>query len=190
MADYSFLSKSDRLKQLQADFQQSLLTVDRSHLEPVPLVASYTEPQYIDYRALDRAQQRLTKHLADLEARGLYRVYSPDLDAYVLSTQPPRNNQNLGFSGVVVRQNHLDAEINSNCRATGLAEDGSAEFHFIEKNRHSLPVTHTKKAINLHFSGVTGESPEMAEKFGFCNTQTIAGRPAKIDIQKSDFLTR
>lgn len=190
MADYSFLSKSDRFKQLKTDFQQSLLTADRSHLEPLPMVESFPQTQHIDYRAIDRAQQRLTKHLADLAARGLYRVYSPDLDAYVLSTHPPRNNPNFGSSGAVGTQKHLDAEINSNFRATVLAEDGSPEFHFIEKNRHSLPVTQIKKAINLHFSGVTGESPEMAENVWRSNTQTIAAIEAVLPINRCDFLAR
>ena len=195
----SHLRPSEQFRQLQADFQQSLLTSDRSHLER-PLrddSLSSRAPQGRHQIALDiRSKARLSAHLADLDARGLYRFFDAALDAYVLAVKPAGdpNEQYETYTDFEVSEHQQKREAETKLLHAGagtLEEGDSARVNrFNEKKPQALRSIDTKKAINLYISGLDGSSPETAEKFGFCNTQTIAGVPAEIAINRTDFLAR
>lgn len=195
----SYLRPSEQFRQLQADFQQSLLTSDRSHLERPHRDDSLTSRvnQGSQQIALDiRSKARLSAHLTDLDARGLYRFFDPDLDAYVLAVKPADhpNEEYQTFIDfeVFAHQQKREAETKLSIVAAGTLAEGECrhEDRFSSKKPQALPTIDTKRAINLYISGLEGSSPESAEKFGFCNTQTIAGAPAEIAINRCDFLAR
>jgi hypothetical protein len=195
--DKSFLKPSERFKLWQRDFQQQLLTADRSHLEPnppfTPIELVYTgdrDPRYqspyrdhsknphywywrpvqLDTSLLDlraRCAARFLEHKAKLAELGIQLVLDPSRNAYFWSVA-----SKFAFS------------------ATGLEEAGSRKSRFDQKNRQSLPVETVQNATFLPFSASARESAEMAKSLGSCNTQTNGRRLPKIDINRSDFLTR
>lgn len=166
----------DRIRRLVA---QNLLTADFSHLEPPPVKDDSLSSR------VNWARQRIDS----LPRSTCSLLYVPDLPLGAFF-QPNPNDKNYIDFAAIQRQQKRDAERTSLIRAAGVPAgwDGSPEYHFIEKNRQALPAVNVKKAINLYFSGSDGSSPETVEKFGFCNTQTIAGAPAQIRINRRDFL--
>ncbi len=214
MTDKSFMKPSQRFKQFQSDFQDSLLTADRSHLEPVP---PYTPVEYVYSGDRDQRYQspyRVTPHywywrivqhdktLHDLRERckareaerraklaevGIQFVFYPELNAFI---GVPASKASAVHSVVFDSQHSQLDETKSFFCVTGRGAAGSTKKHFLEENRQSLPVKTTQNEKKVAFLASAQESPEMAEKFGFCNTQTIAGVPAKIAINRTDFLAR
>jgi hypothetical protein len=184
MADYSFLSKSDRFKQLQSDFQQSLLNLDRSQLEPIP---PYTAIEYVHTHQRDeRYLSRSTCSLQYVPALPGFWYWRPvQIDPTLIDLRERcqarflARQKELAANGI-----HLVLDISKNCYFW------STKPQTLPKQPHSLPVETAENEKKCTFLPVAQESRKTAKKFGFCNTQTIAGRPAKIDIKKSDFLTR
>ncbi|MFI3156779.1 MAG: hypothetical protein QX199_11545 [Methylococcaceae bacterium] len=195
----SHLRPSEQFRQLQADFQQSLLTSDRSHLER-PLrddSLSSRAPQDRHQIALDiRSKARLSAHLVDLDARGLYRIFDADLDAYVLAVKPagdPNEQYQIytDFEASAYQQKR-EAETKLSIEAVAGPEGFGCgtEDRFNAKKPQALRSIDTKRAINLYISGLDGSSPETAENVWFSNTQTRDGRPTLLRINKTDFLAR
>ncbi|MDP3876517.1 MAG: hypothetical protein Q8Q50_06005 [Methylobacter sp.] len=165
----------ERMRQCTAE---SIRTADKSHLEPLQM--NY-------YANVDWGRQRIDS----LPRSTCSLLYVPDLPLDDFFTPKPTDKNYSAFDRFE-RQLKTDLEIrSSNAAEVELAEgDGSRESHFIEENRQSLPVVDVKKAVNLYFSGLGCANAETVKSLGLSNTQTIAGRPAKTRINRSDFLAR
>lgn len=214
MANQFYLSRSDRFKLLKSEFRESLQNADQSHLEPLP---PYTPVEYVytgdrdpryrspyatapdywywrpvqyqstRYNQNERLQARLAARLADLADRGLYRVFVPSLDAFILTTQQP--------SDLVDQKGH--ALRNLNLRTASASASGRAKFHFVGKNRqslpkipHSLPTETDENAKKVVFLPVAQKLREKGKNVWVSNTQTSGRALPKIAINRRDFLAR
>lgn len=193
------LRPSEQFRQLQAEFQQTLLTSDRSHLEP-PLrdgsPSSRVSQSSHQIALAIRSKARLFAHLSDLDARGLTRIFDEERDCYFLVVKPADdpNEQYQTYTDFEASEYQQEREAETKLSIVAVARPEGlgcgTEDRFNAKKPQALRSIDIKKAINLHISGLDRSSPETAEKFGFCNTQTIAGVPAEIAINRGDFLVR
>jgi len=182
------MKPSDRFKRFQHDFNESLLTLDDSRLFPASKAVDPRRFGNIDLLTRTRVHQRLIEREKLLAAADIEIVFDESLDAFVWRTKP--NNRPFVHSVESDRQSECEFEQKSKNCATTPEGEGSAIFHFIEKNRHSLPVIFVQNEKNSCFWGLARNTPRKPKSLGSCNTQTNAGRPAKIRITRSDFLSR
>lgn len=182
--DASFLSRSDRFKKLQSDFQQSLLTSDRSQLEPKP---PFTAIEYVHTHQRDeRYLSRSTCSLQFVPDSPGYWYWRPvQIDRTLIDL---RERCQARF---LARQKELAAN------GIFLVLDISKNFYFwsakpqsLPKQPHSLPVKTAENEKKACFLPVAQESRKTAKNVWVSNTQTRDGRPTKIDINRSDFLAR
>lgn len=157
---------------------ESIRTADKSHLEP----------RQVDYYAnVNWARQRIDS----LPRSTCSLLYVPDLPLGEFFSPKPTDNNYSDFHALD-RQLKRDDERRSLIAAAATLEEGGGgrEYHFIDKNRQSLPGVNTKKAVNLYFSALGCINAENVKSLGSCNTQTRDGRPTIIRINRSDFLAR
>jgi hypothetical protein len=176
MTSYSYLTAKERIRKLHAD---SLLNSDSSHLEPPAKVETsyYSRVNWKRQREISRPSSTCSL------------LCVPELPLGDFFTSKPTDSDFIDFEADARLQRRAYSN-NAQLRATVAGGGGSAQFDFIEKNRQSLPVRIPKRAEILHLLALDGESPGMAKKFGLYNIQTIAGAPAKIAINRRDFLAR
>jgi len=182
------MKPSDRFKRFQHDFNESLLTLDDSRLFSASKAVDPRRFGNIDLLTRTRVHQRLIEREKLLAAADIEIVFDESLDAFVWRTKP--NNRLFVHSVEFDRQSegHFDQKI-ENC--VPVPEGGRrAIYYFIAKNRHSLPVIFVQNEKNSCFWGLARNTPRKPKSLGSCNTQTNAGRPAKIRITRSDFLSR
>lgn len=182
--DYGFLSRSERFKKLQSDHQQNLLIADRTHLDPLP---PYTPVEYAYSK--DRDDRYLSRSTCSL-------AFVPDVPGYWY-WRPVQIDKTLLDVRERCQARFLARKEELSSCGINLVLDISKNSYFwsvepqsLPNLPHSLPTKTAKNAKKVSFLPVAQESRKTAKKFGLCNTQTIAGRPAKIDIKRSDFLAR
>lgn len=184
ITDTSFLSRSDRFKKLQADFQQSLLTSDRSQLEPNP---PFTAIEYVHtHQRDDRYLSRSTcssQFVPDLPGYWYWRPVQIDRTLIDLRERCQARffarQKELAVNGIF-----LVLDISKNCYFW------SSKPQQLPKQPHSLPVKTVENEKKYTFLPVAQESRKTAKNVWVSNTQTNGSIEPKLIINRGEFLAR
>jgi hypothetical protein len=187
-AQLSFLKPSDRFKLLQADLKESFKTLDESHLfsQSKPIDPRHFGNIPADMR--QRIHNRLLEREAWLESIGMETVFDDDLNAFVVRSKP--KNRTVLHSVESDRFTEGEFDLQAENSATAPEGDRGAIFRFMGKKAALVAGQFLQNEKNISFLGLNRNTPRKPKSLGSCNTQTNAGVPARIAINRGDFLAR